>query len=282
MAGDEISLLAEELIQLTVNSSLVVLKSTLSLLCSVWSRKSYNPDSFRAQLRSIWKTRRKFEIQVVGKNLFQTSFKEENNLEMIMEDRPWLFRRQLIIFDKLKEATERSNIKLIFSPFWLKIGPCPPECEKKDLMHAIGLTFGRILRLEIKSDVFQLKVQLDARKPLQRGIFITTGDQGKVWLPFKYEALSNFCFGCGCMGHVAKDCKEISNLEVEKREDDLPYSLALKAESNLVGKESLQLGVSVKKSMKQCLYTRENEGLDTSGTNSLKYFITSKKQVATQ
>ncbi|MBA0817919.1 hypothetical protein Gohar_021844 [Gossypium harknessii] len=206
MAGDEISLLAKELIQLTVKSSLVVLKSNLSLLCSVWLRKSYKPDSFHAQLRSIWKTRRKFEIQVVVQNLFQISFEEENNLEMIMEDRPWLFRRQLIIFDKLKETTERSNIKLIFSPFWLKIG----------LAHQ------------------NLKVQLDARKPLQRGIFITTDDQGKVWLPFKYKALSNFRFGCGCMGHVAKDCKEISNLEVEKKEDDLPYSLALKAESNLM------------------------------------------------
>ncbi|MFQ6657039.1 hypothetical protein Gotur_026878 [Gossypium turneri] len=221
MAGDEISLLAKELIQLTVKSSLVVLKSNLSLLCSVWSRKSYKPDSFHAQLRSIWKTRRKFEIQVVVQNLFQISFEEENNLEMIMEDRP------------------KKQYQINFLPVLAQNWPCPPECENKDLMHAIGLTFRRILRLEIKSDVCQLKVQLDARKPLQRGIFITTDDQGKVWLPFKYKALSNFRFGCGCMGHVAKDCKEISNLEVEKKEDDLPYSLALKAESNLVGKESL-------------------------------------------
>ncbi|MBA0580834.1 hypothetical protein Gorai_023035 [Gossypium raimondii] len=36
------------------------------------------------------------------------------------------------------------------SPFWLKIGPCPSECDKKDLMHAIESTFGGIMRLEIK------------------------------------------------------------------------------------------------------------------------------------
>ncbi|KAH1130931.1 hypothetical protein J1N35_002309 [Gossypium stocksii] len=181
MAGDEISLLVEELIQLTVKSSLVAPKSNLSLLCYVWTRKPYNPDTFRAQLRSIWKMRRKFEIQVVGQNI-------------------------------LKEATERSNIKLIFSSFWLKIGLCPPECEKKDLMHAIDSTFRGILRSEIKSDVCRLKVQLNARKPLRRGIFNATGDQEKVWLSFKYEVLSNFCFGCGCMGYVTKDCTKTSNL----------------------------------------------------------------------
>ncbi|MBA0648205.1 hypothetical protein Goklo_015972 [Gossypium klotzschianum] len=147
------------------------------------------------------------------------------------------------------------------------IGPCLPECEKKDLMHAIGSTFGGILRPKIKNEACRLKVQLDAQKPLQRGIFIAIGDQIRVWLPFKYESLPNFFFGCGSMGHVAKECTEISKLGKEIREDDIPYSLALKAGSNLVGKESLQLGVSGRKFMDQCLYTGEKEEWDTSKIN---------------
>ncbi|MBA0600344.1 hypothetical protein Gorai_006532, partial [Gossypium raimondii] len=63
------------------------------------TRKSYNPDSFRAQLKSIWKIRKKFEIQVAGQNLFLISFENDDDLEMILEGRPWLFRRKLIIFD---------------------------------------------------------------------------------------------------------------------------------------------------------------------------------------
>lgn len=45
---DDISLLEEELLQLSVRSSMVVFPGKLTLLFSVWSRKSYNPDSFRA------------------------------------------------------------------------------------------------------------------------------------------------------------------------------------------------------------------------------------------
>lgn len=143
-------------------------------------------------------------------------------------------------------------------------------------MHAVGSTFGGILRPEIKNEACRLKVQLDAQKPLRRGVFIAIGDQRRVWLPFKYESLPNFCFGCRSMGHVAKECTKISKLGKEIREDDIPYSLALKAGSNLVGKESLQLGVSGKKFMEQCLYTGEKEEWDTSKINLVKDIITNK------
>ncbi|KAK5825278.1 hypothetical protein PVK06_020092 [Gossypium arboreum] len=199
-----------------------------------------------------------------------------------MDGKLWLFRRQLIIFDRMKEEIERSKIKLIFLPFWLRIGSCPPGCEKKDLMYALGSTFGGILRSEIKNEVCRLKVQLDAWKPLRRGIFIIVGDQRRVWLPFKYESLPNFCFGYRIMRYVMKECTEISKLGKELGEDNLPYSLVLKAESNLVGRESLQLGVSGRKFAEQCLYTRETDERDKSKVKLAEDIITSKEQMATQ
>ncbi|KAK5819464.1 hypothetical protein PVK06_024466 [Gossypium arboreum] len=63
------------------------------------------------------------------------------------------------------------------------------ECDKKDLMHAIGSTFRGVIRSEIKGDVFRLKAQIDEQKPLRRGIFISTEVKEKVWVAFKYENL---------------------------------------------------------------------------------------------
>ncbi|MBA0752093.1 hypothetical protein Gogos_000962, partial [Gossypium gossypioides] len=109
---DKISLLEEELLQLSMKSSLVVLSENPSLICSVWTRKSYNPNSFRAQMKSIWKRKKKFEIQVVGQNLFLISFEDEKDLELILEG------------------------------YW----SCPLECDKKDLMHVIGTIFGGLIQ----------------------------------------------------------------------------------------------------------------------------------------
>ncbi|KAH1030738.1 hypothetical protein J1N35_042912 [Gossypium stocksii] len=46
--GEEISLLEEELIQLSVKSSMVVPSEKPTLLSTIWTKKSYNPDSFKA------------------------------------------------------------------------------------------------------------------------------------------------------------------------------------------------------------------------------------------
>ncbi|KAH1057101.1 hypothetical protein J1N35_035166 [Gossypium stocksii] len=75
---------------------------------------------------------------------------------------------------------ERSKIRLVLSPFWIKVGPCLPGCDKKDLMHAIGSTFGGVLRSKVKGDFCWLKIQLDAQKPLRRGIFVSAGNQEKI------------------------------------------------------------------------------------------------------
>lgn len=74
------------------------------------------------------------------------TFEEENDLELILGGRPWFFRRQLVVFDKLLHSTEKNKIQLLISSFWVKIGPCPSKFDRKDLIHAIRSTFRGILR----------------------------------------------------------------------------------------------------------------------------------------
>lgn len=79
-------------------------------------------------------------------------------------------------------------------------------------------------------------MNLDVQQPLRRGIFVSTSNQGRVWVLFKYERLLNFCFGCGCMGHCLKECSFVFASVKEQSKNELPYTLALKTESNLMGK----------------------------------------------
>lgn len=112
-------------------------------------------------------------------------------MDFVLEGCSWFFKKQLIVFEKLLEATDRSKISLVHSPLWLKIGPCPPECDKKDFMHAVSFTFEGMLNSKVKGEFCRLKIQLDVCWPLRRGIFISTEDQGKFWLQFKFKNLPN-------------------------------------------------------------------------------------------
>ncbi|MBA0768701.1 hypothetical protein Gotri_017484 [Gossypium trilobum] len=171
------------------------------------------------------------------------------------------FRKNLVLFDRLAKPMERSQIWLNSFPFWIKIGPCLPEFEKKYLLYAIGVTFGGVIRYEINGDFCRLRIQLDVQKPIRRGIFVLIDNQRKSWISFKYEKLPTFYFGCGRMGHGLKECTGLTHAEKNKIRDDPPYFLALKAELNLIGKESLKFSALSKKMMPQCLYIGDTEKL---------------------
>nr|KJB18771.1 hypothetical protein B456_003G068500 [Gossypium raimondii] len=140
----------------------------------------------------------------------------------------------------MDKLMERSSLRLVNSSFGLKAGPCLLECKRNNLTHAIGSTFGGIISSELIRDFCHIKVELDVQKPLRRGIFILVGSQENLWVIFNYENLSGFCFGCGCMAHRRiKECNDTPANFKELPEDDLPFSLALKAESNLMGKVNM-------------------------------------------
>ncbi|MBA0581931.1 hypothetical protein Gorai_024089, partial [Gossypium raimondii] len=48
------------------------------------------------------------------------------------------------------------------------IGSCLSEFDKKDLFHAIGVTFGGVIKSEINGDLCRLRIKLDLQKPLLR------------------------------------------------------------------------------------------------------------------
>lgn len=100
-------------------------------------------------------------------------------MEAILKGQPWLFRKQVILFDRVKGSIDRKKLRLSSSPFWIKACPCPPESVQKDFAHAIGSSFGGVLGSEIKRDFCYIKVALDVEKPLRRGVFVSTEFQGK-------------------------------------------------------------------------------------------------------
>lgn len=55
-----------------------------------------------------------------------------------------------------------------------------------------------------------------------------TNPKQKFWVPFKYENLPSYCFGCGRLGQVLRQCVIVDSKVKELAEDDYPFSIALK------------------------------------------------------
>jgi len=87
----------------------------------------------------------------------------------------------------------------------------------KSTARVIGDEVGEFL--EIEADVeaddivagrfLRLKVRLDIRKPLMRGVTVSLGEGVEDrWCPLSYEYLPEFCDCCGFIGHTDRVCKK--------------------------------------------------------------------------
>ena len=55
---------------------------------------------------------------------------------------------------------------------------------------------------------FRLRVLVNVLKPLPTGFWSKDVQGVAQWFHIKYERLPDFCFFCGCMGHIIKGCKQ--------------------------------------------------------------------------
>lgn len=62
--------------------------------------------------------------------------------------------------------------------------------------------------------VLRIKVLIDIRKPLMRGITAKVESMEKKWCSFPYEFLPDFCYTCGHIGHIDTQC----SIQLEKGE----------------------------------------------------------------
>lgn len=88
----------------------------------------------------------------------------------------------------------------------------------------MGSRFGKVVAME---DTFQegyffrnflrVKVTLDVRKPLSKGLWIPRPNLPKIWVSARYEKLQHFYFNCDVLGHDVKACKKV--VEIGKKRE---------------------------------------------------------------
>ncbi|XP_057472962.1 uncharacterized protein LOC130761475 [Actinidia eriantha] len=55
--------------------------------------------------------------------------------------------------------------------------------------------------------VMRIRVIIDIRNPLKTGFQLRRNGLPDIWVDFKYQTLSQFCYSCGRIGHVFRTCK---------------------------------------------------------------------------
>uniref|UniRef100_A0A2N9ETC0 CCHC-type domain-containing protein n=1 Tax=Fagus sylvatica TaxID=28930 RepID=A0A2N9ETC0_FAGSY len=118
-------------------------------------------------------------VRVADRNIFIFEFKHEVDLRRAWDRRPWSIKGEHLILKK----------------------------------------FNASLSLNEGSRFVRVRVEVDVNCPLSTGFPLDRDEDNlpTLWIPFKYEKLGNFCYGCGKLGHEQRDCSD-NEVQIQLRE----------------------------------------------------------------
>uniref|UniRef100_K3ZNG2 CCHC-type domain-containing protein n=1 Tax=Setaria italica TaxID=4555 RepID=K3ZNG2_SETIT len=178
----------------------------------------------------IWCPRKGIECKDLGDNCFLLTFSQATAKRRALEEGPWMISNEALVIADFDGTKSLDEIIFSFIPIWIRVARLPMGLMNKATAEVIGDEFGKFLEVDFESDdlaagrVLRVKVRLDIRLPLRRGITVDLGEGvGDRWCPVQYEFLPEFCYVCGIIGHVDKTCTKKLG-----KEERAPFDRALR------------------------------------------------------
>lgn len=221
----------EEPIQLEAMRGPNVRTMSLCLIGKLHTDRSFNSYGLMETMKKIWNPTHGMTCSDLGFNLISFQFQAERDLKRVLDMEPWHFNKHVLVLRKITDEIQPSAMTFDIAPFWIRIYDLPRSGRDEATLAQIGGRFGEVVEIDKNTmegltRSVRLKVKINLKKPMKRGTKIKFGGSTPIWLPVTYERLPSFCYWCGKLGHIHRDC-----LQVHEREDkgekieeaDFPY-----------------------------------------------------------
>ncbi|KAK3040000.1 hypothetical protein RJ639_027190 [Escallonia herrerae] len=176
------------------------------------SDRPLNKSGVKNTLLKAWKSPDGIKIQEQDNRLLFTIY-NERDYHKILLNRPWTIMGSHLALREWPPDVTLAEVDLSKSPFWVRVYRLPPNRMTTNNAITIGRRIGELQQIEISKDgrlgekgFLRLRVKIDIEKPLPKGFAMRKEGKEDAWIQFRYERLPDFCFRCGCLGHVRKWC----------------------------------------------------------------------------
>ncbi|XP_035545856.1 uncharacterized protein At4g02000-like [Juglans regia] len=190
----------ESLLNLTLDDKLI-------------SMKPLNKNTFHAIIRAVWCFVIGLIVEDIDTNMFMFTFPKQQDKDRILANSPWNFKGFHMVLSHCPPELSINEIALNFSVFWIQIHGLPMDMPTNKNAERIGQVFGNLIKSD-RASIFgvtlrrylRLKVELKVEQPLLEGFELArpNGEVRKILI--QYERLSDFCYGCGRLGHIVQTC----------------------------------------------------------------------------
>ncbi|CAN6181980.1 unnamed protein product [Urochloa humidicola] len=190
--------------------------ATLQAVGKVFAERLVNAEGLAQALGRIWCPMRGVGCKDLGENHFLFTFHQAGGKRRALEDGPWMSGKDLVVMVDYDAAKTLEEMVFAHIPIWVRVFKLPFGLMHKATGKAIGGELGEFMEMDNEEDgtavgrFLRIKVRLDIRKPLMRGVTVQVenekGEGQPKWCPLVYEFLPDFCYTCGIIGHTDKVC----------------------------------------------------------------------------
>ncbi|KAL2904606.1 Gag polyprotein [Bienertia sinuspersici] len=197
-------------------------KVELMMIGQIFTTRPFNIEAMKRMLRSIWRLKEGVAVRMVETNLFVFQFSSLGDKEFVINGMPWFFDNQLLLLKEVRGDEQLSKVIFRQTSVWVRVYDLPFVKRNANFASCIGENMGGFVEVDESDPLgldnfLRIKVMIDVGEPLRRGMKISTSTSGSKWVDIIYERLEDFCYYCGKLGHLDRDCKEMM-IEEEKKE----------------------------------------------------------------
>ncbi|KAK4413967.1 hypothetical protein Salat_2809500 [Sesamum alatum] len=179
----------------------------------LFSHKSFHFEALRSTLTTTFNSIGGMDMKMIDENHFLVHFDHHVDMKRVLDNSPWAFEKNLIVLQPVATEENPMNVILDWCDFHVLIHDLLLGKMNKEVATFIGNQIGRFKEVEMVSasglwgSSLWIKVSLNITKPLKLVLRLHTGIGQEQLITFTYEKLPNFCYLCGCLGHLVRSCK---------------------------------------------------------------------------
>lgn len=185
------------------DSSELIKKHSITLIGRITNSK-HRIWSLIPFLADLWKTSSRAIVADLGQGVFQFQMASEEDLQLVLENRPYHFAKWMVILQRWEPSVSREFPSQI--PFWIRIQGVLKHLWTEETLKSIGNDIGEFEKQEITDSTTRMRIHMNGLQPLVISSTLVFENGDEVISNLVYEKLEKHCSICLMLDHEKQDC----------------------------------------------------------------------------
>lgn len=175
------------------------------------SQKSVKNAAVFTVLKAAWVNFGSVKMSELEGGVMAFDFDSESDRDRILDMSPWAVHGHCLNLKQWFPNRSLSEYDFGKIQIWAQVHGLCAEMLNTENAWQIATKVGRCVAVDPEKEMcarayIRLKIELDVSEPVCPGFWWANDRGEEKWANIKYERLSDFCYGCGRLGHTTQGC----------------------------------------------------------------------------